>query len=32
MPYPEAYNRAEKGETDVEYTFHLFVRPKDEKA
>jgi hypothetical protein len=22
----------EKGETDVEYTFHLFVRPKDEKA
>lgn len=22
----------EKGDTDVEYTFHLFVRPKDEKA
>ena len=23
---------AEKGNSDVEYTFHLFVRPKDPKA
>lgn len=24
--------KTEKGESDVEYTFHLFVRPKDERA
>jgi intermediate cleaving peptidase 55 len=29
---PEAVAVIEKGQTDVEYTFHLFVRPKDEKA
>lgn len=27
-----AHNAAEKGDSDVEYTFHLFVRPKDLKA
>jgi intermediate cleaving peptidase 55 len=29
---PEAVAVIEKGRTDVEYTFHLFVRPKDEQA
>ncbi|KAK0818627.1 aminopeptidase [Friedmanniomyces endolithicus] len=29
---PEAVAVIEKGSSDVEYTFHLFVRPKDEKA
>ena len=29
---PEAVVVIEKGSSDVEYTFHLFVRPKDEKA
>ncbi|KAK3069298.1 aminopeptidase [Teratosphaeriaceae sp. CCFEE 6253] len=29
---PEAVAVIEKGDSDVEYTFHLFVRPKDEKA
>ncbi|KAK4580040.1 aminopeptidase [Recurvomyces mirabilis] len=29
---PEAIAVIEKGTSDVEYTFHLFVRPKDEKA
>lgn len=27
-----AHTVTEKGQSDVEYTFHLFVRPKDEKA
>jgi hypothetical protein len=27
-----AHDFAEKGDSDVEYTFHLFVRPKDIKA
>jgi hypothetical protein len=27
-----AHDSAEKGDSDVEYTFHLFVRPKDLKA
>lgn len=27
-----AYTLQEKGSSEVEYTFHLFVRPKDEKA
>ena len=27
-----AHDSAEKGDSDVEYTFHLFVRPKDIKA
>ncbi|KAK3699813.1 aminopeptidase [Vermiconidia calcicola] len=29
---PEAVAVIEKGQTDVEYTFHLFVRSKDERA
>lgn len=29
---PEALAVIEKGASDVEYTFHLFVRPKDERA
>lgn len=29
---PEAVAVIEKGQSDVEYTFHLFVRPKDERA
>ncbi|TKA56746.1 hypothetical protein B0A55_11494, partial [Friedmanniomyces simplex] len=29
---PEAVAVIEKGSSDVEYSFHLFVRPKDEKA
>ncbi|KAH0360822.1 peptidase M24, partial [Aureobasidium melanogenum] len=29
---PEALAVIEKGDSDVEYTFHLFVRPKDIKA
>ncbi|KAK5166992.1 aminopeptidase [Saxophila tyrrhenica] len=29
---PEAVAVIEKGDTDVEYTFHLFVRPKDAQA
>ncbi|KAG9992336.1 peptidase M24, partial [Aureobasidium melanogenum] len=29
---PEALAVIEKGDSDVEYTFHLFVRPKDVKA
>jgi intermediate cleaving peptidase 55 len=29
---PEAVAIIEKGTSDVEYTFHLFVRPKDAKA
>ncbi|WPG98369.1 Hypothetical protein R9X50_00115800 [Acrodontium crateriforme] len=29
---PEALAVIEKGESDVEYTFHLFVRPKDGRA
>lgn len=29
---PEAVAVIEKGTSDIEYTFHLFVRPKDEKA
>ena len=29
---PEAVAIIEKGHSDVEYTFHLFVRPKDERA
>ncbi|KEQ94078.1 hypothetical protein AUEXF2481DRAFT_66753 [Aureobasidium subglaciale EXF-2481] len=29
---PEALAVIEKGDSDVEYTFHLFVRPKDPKA
>ncbi|KAK5113225.1 hypothetical protein LTR62_003561 [Meristemomyces frigidus] len=29
---PESIAVIEKGTSDVEYTFHLFVRPKDEKA
>ncbi|KAK1818750.1 aminopeptidase [Friedmanniomyces endolithicus] len=29
---PEAVAVIEKGSSDVEYTFHIFVRPKDEKA
>ncbi|KEQ86913.1 hypothetical protein M438DRAFT_343333 [Aureobasidium pullulans EXF-150] len=29
---PEALAVIEKGDSDVEYTFHLFVRPKDLKA
>lgn len=29
---PEALAVIEKGNSDVEYTFHLFVRPKDERA
>lgn len=27
-----AHDAAEKGDSDIEYTFHLFVRPKDLKA
>lgn len=29
---PDAIAVIEKGNSDVEYTFHLFVRPKDERA
>ncbi|EME49705.1 hypothetical protein DOTSEDRAFT_30891 [Dothistroma septosporum NZE10] len=29
---PDAVAVIEKGQSDVEYTFHLFVRPKDERA
>ncbi|KAK4549508.1 hypothetical protein LTR36_006505 [Oleoguttula mirabilis] len=29
---PEAVAVIEKGSSEVEYTFHLFVRPKDERA
>ncbi|QIX01898.1 hypothetical protein AMS68_007415 [Peltaster fructicola] len=29
---PESLAVIEKGQSDVEYTFHLFVRPKDERA
>ncbi|KAK5123589.1 hypothetical protein LTR85_002627 [Meristemomyces frigidus] len=29
---PESVAVIEKGSSEVEYTFHLFVRPKDEKA
>lgn len=31
-PYIILTSSAEKGQSEVEYTFHLFVRPKDEKA
>ena len=27
-----AHESLEKGDSDIEYTFHLFVRPKDLKA
>ncbi|KAF7185243.1 Intermediate cleaving peptidase 55 [Pseudocercospora fuligena] len=29
---PDAVAVIEKGQSDVEYTFHLYVRPKDERA